>query len=304
MVVSNARWQRWAVAAHVLLIALWALLAWRASPWWAAAGLLVVPLASRLLMLPQFALMAWVRARAGEPRPGARALLRAWWAESSRAALVFGWWQPFREHALADWLPERTHGAPPARGVVLVHGYLCNRAFWQPWMRLLRARGHPYVALTLAPPFASIDGYAAAIDAAVRRVADATGCAPLVVAHSMGGLAVRAWLRAVPDGDARVHREVTIGSPHQGTWLARRARSANGAQMRLHCDWLRQLAAAEPPGRRRLFVCWRSGCDNIVYPDSAARLPGAEEHCLAAPAHVELAFHPRLLRETLALLSL
>ncbi len=304
MQVSNARWQRWLVALHWGLMALWAWLAWPVSPWWAAAGLVAVPLASRLAMLPQFLLMARVRARAGEPPVGAWRLARRWWAEAQWAALVFGWWQPFREHAEPDWLPAAGTARPTARGVLLVHGFLCNRGFWQPWQRRLRAQGHPHVALTLAPPFASIDDYAPAIDAAVRRLQGATGQPPLVLAHSMGGLAVRAWMRAVPGADARVWRVVTLGSPHQGTWAARHAHSINARQMRLDGEWVRQLARDEPPARRRLFECWRAGCDNVVYPQAATELPGAAMHEVADAAHVELAFHPRVMAAVLERLKL
>ena len=194
--MTNARWQRWLVAWHGLLIVAWVLGFWPRSPALALAGLVAVPLLSRLCMLPQFVLMAWVCRHDATPRLAPVPLLRAWWAESRWAGQVFGWWQPFRERAVADWLPPPTGDASAPRGVVLVHGFLCNRAFWMPWFALLRARGHGFVAVTLEPAFGSIDDYAATIDAAVRRVAEATGRAPLVVGHSMGGLAIRAWLRA------------------------------------------------------------------------------------------------------------
>ena len=60
-------------------------------------------------------------------------------------------------------------GPAPAQGwpsVVLVHGFLCNRGFWTPWLPLLRERGHAFVAVDLEPPFGSIDDYAGTIDAA------------------------------------------------------------------------------------------------------------------------------------------
>ena len=188
--------------------------------------------------------------------------------------------------------------------MVLVHGFLCNRAFWTPWFAPLRARGHAFVAVTLEPAFGSIDDYAPAIEAAVRRVTEATGQAPLIVGHSMGGLAIRAWLRATPDGDARVHRVVTIGSPHHGTWPAAHARSIPGQQMRLHGPWVQQLAAHEPPARRALFRCWYSNGDNAVYPPAAATLAGADNRFVASLAHVELAFDPRVLADCLELIKL
>jgi triacylglycerol esterase/lipase EstA (alpha/beta hydrolase family) len=62
----------------------------------------------------------------------------------------------------------------------------------------------------------------------VRRVTQATGLPPVIVAHSMGGLATRAWLRAF-SADARVHRVITLGTPHGGTWLGAGARLPTGA---------------------------------------------------------------------------
>ena len=298
--MTNARWQRWLVAAHFALIALWVAWLWPRSPWLALAGVVAVPLLLRLLMAPQFLLMAWATRADATPRPGARQLLRAWWAESRWAARVFGWWQPFRHQAVADWLPDQPTGR---RGVVLVHGFLCNRGFWMPWLALLRARGHAFAAVTLEPAFGSIDDYAATIDDAVRRVAGATGRAPVLIGHSMGGLAVRAWLRAVPDADARMHRAITLGTPHHGTWAARHATSANGRQMVLHGDWVRALQAQEPAARRARFVCWYSNCDNVVYPPAAAMLEGADNRFIAGVAHVELGFDARVVDACLDLLS-
>jgi triacylglycerol esterase/lipase EstA (alpha/beta hydrolase family) len=183
-----------------------------------------------------------------------------------------------------------------------VHGFLCNRGFWTPWLPLLRERGHAFVAVTLEPAFGSIDAYAPAIDAAVRRVAEATGRAPVVVGHSMGGLAARAWLRAVPDAAARVHRVVTLGTPHHGTWAAGGARSVNGRQMRLHGPWVQALRAQEPAEVAARCVCWYSNCDNVVYPPSAAMLAGADNRFIAGAAHVEMAFRPEVVRDCLELL--
>lgn len=299
--MTNARWQRWLVALHWLLLLAWLLGFWRRSPALALAGLVAVPLLPCLAMLPQFLLMAWV-CRHDATRPKPAQLLRAWWAEAHWAALVFGWWQPFRMQAVPDWLPPRPGHAPAPRGVVLVHGFLCNRAFWTPWFAPLRAGGHAFVAVTLEPAFGSIDDYAPTLDTAVRRVAEATGRPPLIVGHSMGGLAIRAWLRARPGADGRVQGIVTIGTPHDGTWPAAHARSVTGRQMRLHGPWVRQLRADEPAQRAAGVVCWYSNGDNAVYPPAAAMLDGADNRFIAGLAHLELAFDARVLGDCLALL--
>jgi triacylglycerol esterase/lipase EstA (alpha/beta hydrolase family) len=142
------------------------------------------------------------------------------------------------------------------------------------------------------------------IEQAVADLLRASGLPPLLVCHSMGGVAARAWLRAGASANAeRVHRVVTIGAPHAGTWLGRWSRLRNGRQMACGSGWLRQLAAdgavqAQPP-----FTCWYSNCDNVVFPSSNATLEGAENRLVTGTAHVELAFHPAVMAQTLALLD-
>jgi triacylglycerol esterase/lipase EstA (alpha/beta hydrolase family) len=223
-------------------------------------------------------------------------VLAAWWGEVIVAPQVFFWRQPFRARAFPDALPAQAHGRT---GVLLVHGFVCNRGLWNPWLRQLAAQGVPVVAVSLEPVFGSIDDYVAEVEDAVRRLEQATGAKPLLVGHSMGGLAIRAWMRD-HRGEARVQGVVSIGTPHQGTWLARWSFSANGRQMRLGSAWLGRLAASETASSRRLFLCIYSHCDNVVFPASSACLPGAEICHVPATAHVDLIHHPRVMAEVLA----
>ena len=144
----------------------------------------------------------------------------------------------------------------------------------------------------------SIDAYASTVDDAVRRVTQATGLPPVIVAHSMGGLATRAWLRAF-SADARVHRVITLGTPHGGTWLGRWSQATNGRQMQQASPWLQQLQLDEPLTRARLFTCWYSNCDNIVFPARTAALPGARQRFVAGVAHVEMACDEQVMAECL-----
>jgi triacylglycerol lipase len=240
----------------------------------------------------------WLRAsyaRGSEYQPRVRQLLIAWFAESLVAPRVFLWRQPFRSTTVADSLSTDARGR---RGVVLVHGFFCNRGLWNPWMRRLRAQGIPFVAVTLEPAFGSIDNYAAPIEAAVARVVAATGVAPVLVGHSMGGLAIRAWM-AQGGTDARYHRIVTIATPHRGTWLARHAMTRNGREMRLQSSWLATLARAEDEGAYGRFTCFWGHCDNIVFPTPGATLPGADNRHLVQTPHVAMAFHPDVFEHVL-----
>jgi triacylglycerol lipase len=237
---------------------------------------------------------AWLRAsydRDSPDRPTMRQLFFAWLAESLVAPRVFGWRQPFRSAAIPDFIPA---GASGRRGVVLVHGFFCNRGLWNPWMHRLAAEGIPYVAVTLEPPFASIDRYVETIDSAVSRLESATGMAPVLVGHSMGGLAIRAW-HARGNRAERFHRIVTIGTPHRGTSIARHARTLNGIEMQLGSPWLEALNASEGQGSPGRFTCFWGHCDNIVFPTRGATLPGADNRHVEGTPHVAMAFHPDVL---------
>jgi triacylglycerol esterase/lipase EstA (alpha/beta hydrolase family) len=267
---------------------------WPRSPLVALGGSLAMALAYSAVLGLEFVLLRIAGAHDQAMRPGASELLRAWWGETLVAPRVFCWRQPFFSGAVPDHLP-----ASGLRGVVFIHGFVCNRGFWTPWLQRLRAQDRAFVAVNLEPVFGPIERYVDAIDEAVRRVFAATGRPPVLVCHSMGGLAARAWL-ATPDAHARVHRIFTLGTPHGGTWLGRFSRAANGRQMRLECEWLRALGAGETAELRPRFTCWYSNCDNIVFPVATATLPGADNRLLRGVAHVQLAFEPLVMEAVLA----
>ena len=290
-----ARFQRALVLFQCLAMTAWLWWCWPRSPGWAVAGAAVPFVLFLLVMTVEFVAMHITNRTDVAPRAGAGQVLAAWWAEVCAAVLVFCWRQPFRHQSQPDWLPAQPTGR---RGVVLVHGFMCNRGIWWPWFAPLRQAGHAHVAVNLEPVVGSIDDYAATIEDAVLRVTAATGMAPVLVCHSMGGLAVRAWLRA-HHADGRVHRVLTLGTPHGGTWLGRFSRAVNGRQMSLAGDWVVALQRAEPAGRAALFTCWYSNCDNIVFPASTAMLVGAEARLVEGVAHVQMALHPAVMRACL-----
>jgi triacylglycerol lipase len=263
---------------------------WRSGRWgWAIGLALLVLLGHAIVLGIEFLLL---RAAHGPEDPTPRAtpaqLLHAWWGETWTAPLVFCWRQPFRSATEPDHLP---HDARGRRGVLLVHGFVCNRGLWNPWLRRLRAQAVPALAVNLEPVFGSIDDYVQALEAAVRKLEAATGLPPVIVAHSMGGLALRRWW-AEQGNDARVHHAITIGTPHRGTWLARFAMSRNARQMQQQSRWLQALAAREPAGRAARFTCFHGHCDNIVFPPATATLPGAHNVHIPAVAHVHMAARP------------
>jgi triacylglycerol lipase len=154
-------------------------------------------------------------------------------------------------------------------------------------LQQLAAAGVPAATVNLEPVYASIDDYAPAVADAIARLRAATGRPPVLVCHSMGGLAFRAWWRAsgLP-GD--VAHAVTIGTPHQ--------------QMRLRSDWLSALERHEAVHPLPPLTCWYSNCDNIVFPCATAMHESANNRFLPGEAHVALAFRPEVIEDCIALL--
>lgn len=294
----NAQIQRLQVLLRLLLaggllVWLWpaegplAALAWAALGFWGYG----------LVMLLGFLALPLINRGEAAPAPALPGLLRAWWQEFWACERVFAWQQPFRAAREPDHLPAVANGR---RGVLLLHGYSCNRGLWNGWLPRLRARGHACIALTMEPAFGSIDAYADEIEAALRRLERATGMVPLVVAHSMGGLALRAWWRRHGGSDpGRLHRGITLGTPHAGTVMAALGSATNARQMRRAGAWLGELGAAETPALRARLICYYSNADQVVCPAGTAALAGAEARYKPGLGHLQLVFDPGLFAEVL-----
>ena len=260
---------------------------WTAGCW---VALYVLVLGHPTLLAIELLLARRVAARNAAPLATWRNMARALLGEWKTSTAIFGWRMPWRAQAIQDHLPRTARGQ---RGVVFIHGYICNRGLWNPWMKRLHKLDRAFVALSLEPAFTSMDDYVPQVERAVRRIEAATGLAPVIVAHSMGGIVARAWLRSRAshrrsDGTEEAARLITIGTPHRGAWLARLAMAVNARQMRVGSDWMTALAAREPPTLPDLITSWWSECDQIVYPPPAAVFPGSEARQLRGVGHIAL----------------
>lgn len=290
-----ARIQQLTTLGLLLFASLWAGIAVGLHrPVAAAAGALVILGGYALVLAIEFAALAYVNRHDPAPKARASDLIRAWWREVRSAPQVFCWRQPFFSRR---W-PDTELAAKGRRGVVFIHGFICNRGLWNRWLARLAALDVPFAAVNLEPVFGSIDDYVDLVEAAVAHVEALTGQAPIVVAHSMGGLALRRWWRE-PGHASRIQHAITLGTPHAGTSLAALAFTTNGRQMRRHGSWLKELAAAEPAGLAERSTCFYSHADNIVFPASTAAWPGADNRHLIATPHVAMVDHPEPMAELL-----
>jgi triacylglycerol lipase len=278
---------------------------WPVSPNYALGWMLFPVSLTMLLLALQFIILYAVNRTDPTPRASVLEHGRAWWGEMRACIRVFHWWQPFQRTAFSDNLHTRS-GEGNQRGVVLLHGFFCNRAFWTHWIKRLQSEQRVFVAVDLEPAFGSIDAYTSAVERAVRQVQQITGIAPVIVGHSMGGLAARAWLaaNAAKEADAvAVHRVITLGTPHHGTWLARFSHTQNGAQMQSGSGWLNSLEANEKKLQKMQFTCFYSNCDNIVFPVSSAKLEGADNRLVRCRGHIDMAHDSKVIDACWALMQ-
>ncbi len=200
---------------------------------------------------------------------------------------IFLLYQPWGFRPPAFLPAQQNKGKVP---VILVHGYLCNHLIWHDVIKELQDADHNIMPVDLEPLFTSIDDYAAILEAAVLKACQETSSNKVIlVGHSMGGIAIRAWMRR--HGADRVAGVITLGSPHQGTKLSRGALGPNAKQMAWRSPWLKSLAASETDAVRRLFKIAITPQDNIVYPQKVQLLPGTEAQIFEGIGHLQMCLH-------------
>jgi triacylglycerol lipase len=194
---------------------------------------------------------------------------------------------------------KRVADNPSALPVLLIHGYGCNSGYWHAMSKTLMQAQITHYAISMEPITGGIDDYVKMVHEAVEAVCKETGSGKIIiVAHSMGGLAARAYLR--DHGSARIARGITLGTPHHGTGVARFGVGMNCRQMHWTADagqgvsseWLRRLAASENKDDYKILVSIYSHHDNIISPQTSSFLPGAANIEFFGIGHVALAFNP------------
>jgi triacylglycerol esterase/lipase EstA (alpha/beta hydrolase family) len=277
--------------AAALLIGWAASARFRLPPWQAALlGIGSVVLVRLLINMNNFVMAArFASATPDAFRLGPGARLRLLAEEFRASMLVTSWFVPRASAATRIWPDSRQ---PP---VLLLHGYGCNSGYWVHLTPLLDAARISHASVDLEPVAGDIDGYVPLVQRAVEDLCAAAGADKVaIVAHSMGGLVARAWMRA--HGTGRVARLITLGTPHHGTALARFGLGQNAFQMRPGSAWLHALAASEDGAVRALVTSLYTHHDNIVAPQESSRLEGARNLEFGGVGHVALGGNPRVLK--------
>src|SRR5512140_2909609 len=252
------------------LVACAAALAWLAARhgWHAGAvvaGILAWLVGIRLASVCASMLAGWFlrSPRASDERIGPAATAR----------LVLGEWRALLAFNLVNlpwerWVLRADPAAAPTDRVpvILVHGFLANRGYFRPLVRRLEALGIGPVFVPTFPVWrVPIADFEAELHRQIERIVAGTGQPRVVlVAHSMGGLACRAYLAR--RGAGRVARLVTIATPHRGTKLARLGLGANAREMEPGSAFLAALETAEAGSPPVPTLSIYSPHDNIAVP--------------------------------------
>lgn len=177
--------------------------------------------------------------------------------------------------------------------LLLVPGW-SDRARQLDWLRreLVRA-GYPLNAVRAVDfrdRFGSNLEHAAEIGGAIDELCASTRSTRVdVVAHSMGGLALRYYLH-FHGGGAKVRRVVFTGTPHRGTWVAYLAWGKGAREMRPGHSLLRSLSELPPVPAGVSALCIHTPLETRVIPRSSARLADVRS------ARVWSLSHPLMLR--------
>ncbi|MBI2893891.1 MAG: alpha/beta fold hydrolase [Deltaproteobacteria bacterium] len=125
-----------------------------------------------------------------------------------------------------------------------------------------------------------------------------------IVAHSMGGLVARAALER-SEISARVATLITLGTPHEGTHLARLAVSTSLLELRRSSDLVErlreQLPWKGPPERPRLVAFW-SAADTVLLPHTTGRVDGADSVEIEGASHYGYLLQPAIWAKVLSAL--
>jgi predicted alpha/beta hydrolase family esterase len=252
-----------------------------------------VAIGFRALLLASTFIGAWFY-RAERPpamRIGSLQAVRLYVNELCVFSLLYCFLQP-----LERWLMQHEPDpklAPQGPPVLLIHGFFCNSGVWWAMKRYLTRQGLTRVfTINMEPIFGiiNIDRLADQVAARIEHICQITGTQRVIlVGHSMGGLASRAYLYRNWDKD-RIAKIITLGTPHHGTHHVRLFRRVGIRQMQPENRWLATLNQTEmQPGPVPITSIY-SYQDNFITPQDSSQLAHAKNLPLTGVGHLEMVF--------------
>jgi|GEM_PF-3110125 len=211
---------------------------------------------------------------------------------------------------LTQLLPYRAHMAAQAQDLaehpplILIHGLAGapgNFAPMRVWLSMHRPRPiHVFDYRHYADMFPAAEAFGLWLDDLFSQYAPHVQFE--ILAHSMGGLITRLALMD-DQRAARIAQVLTLGTPHQGTTLARLGGSTYLRQLQVGSPVFDALRAGEQsPLPYALTSVWTER-DILVLPSVHATLPGHPSYAMHQSTHLSWLLHPRLIDEVFAILD-
>jgi len=179
--------------------------------------------------------------------------------------------------------------------ILMVPGWFRTGAAFAVLRARLVSAGWPedhVVAITFRDPTGSNHEHAREIAAAVDELLACTGSEEVdIIAHSMGGLAARWYMR---DHPGKVRRVVFLATPHRGTYSAYLAFGEGRDEMIPENPFLDSLnaASAVPAGVGAMTI--RTLLDTHIVPGESGTLSGVPDVVVCCPTHEAISRDPEV----------
>ncbi|MGA7937923.1 MAG: alpha/beta fold hydrolase, partial [Kovacikia sp.] len=187
--------------------------------------------------------------------------------------------------------------------VLLIHGIWDTGAIFNPMRSHLSKQGHSVFDLNMTPN--NGDKGLEHLAEQISTYIDQTFASdqPLdIVGFSMGGIVSRYYLQRL-GGISRVHRFITLSSPHRGTWVAYGSFRPGCMQMRPNSPFLQDLNQDVAMLEKLNFTSIWTPLDTMILPASSSLMPVGKDVRVWVPVHALMVSDSRSLQSVSVALS-
>jgi len=181
---------------------------------------------------------------------------------------------------------------PPHYPILFVHGFNASAATWLTMVGRFKTDGYTDQELVNFSYDYRLSNATTAqtIAKKVDSVLLATGAHHVdIITHSMGALSARYYVRnLLPIGDRRVDAVVNLGGTNHGTITAFGCTPISCTEMRPYSSFVTKLNATDETWGTPRYATWWSACDEVIYPQTSAKLSGAVNTQTACIKHSDL----------------
>jgi triacylglycerol lipase len=181
---------------------------------------------------------------------------------------------------------------PPHYPIIFVHGFNASAATWLTMVGRFKTDGYTDQELVNFSYDYRLSNATTAQTLATKvdSVLLATGAHHVdIITHSMGALSARYYVRnLLPAGDRRVDAVVNLGGTNHGTITAFGCTPISCSEMRPYSTFVTKLNATDETWGTPRYATWWSACDEVIYPQTSAKLSGAVNTQTACLKHSDL----------------